>query len=224
MNRRTFLFIALAATFALIPLAHAAAPFENEIKAFEAADQKQPPPKDAVLFIGSSTIRIWKSLPQDFPELKVINRGFGGSQIADSTRYADRIAIPYHPSRIVMYAGDNDLAAGKSPEQVFEDFKAFVKKIRSALPDEPITFISIKPSIARWKLVEKIKQANSLIKQYAEGEKNIDFVDIFPALLGADGKPRPELFRADGLHMSPKGYAIVVSILKPRLLDKSASR
>lgn len=195
-------------------------PFEKEIKAFEAADQKQPPPQNAVLFIGSSTIRIWKSLPKDFPELTVINRGFGGSQIADSTRYADRIAIPYHPSRIVIYAGDNDLAAGKSPEQVLEDFKGFVKKIRSALPDVPITFISIKPSIARWKLVDRIKKANSLIKQYAEGEKNIDFVDIFPAMLGPDGKPRPELFRADGLHMSAKGYAILIAALKPELLEK----
>lgn len=222
MNRRAFLSIFSLTVLGTITLVQAAQPpFENEIKAFEAADRKQPPPRDAVLFIGSSTIRIWKSLPKDFPELTVINRGFGGSQIDDSTRYADRIAIPYHPSRIVMYAGDNDLAAGKSPDQVLEEFQAFVAKIRLALPDEPITFISIKPSIARWKIIDKIKKANSLIKQYAEGEKNIDFVDIFPALLGSDGKPQPELFRADGLHMSAKGYAIVVSILKPRLLAKS---
>ena len=173
-----------------------------------------------MLFIGSSTIRIWKSLPRDFPELTVINRGFGGSQIADSTRYADRIAIPYHPSRIVMYAGDNDLAAGKTSEQVLEEFQDFVKKIRSALPYVPITFISIKPSIARWKIVDRIKKANSLIKEFAQGEKSIDFVDIYPAMLGADGKPRPELFRPDGLHMNANGYAILISALKPRLIQK----
>lgn len=196
------------------------APFEKEIRAFEAADQKQAPPKDAVLFIGSSTIRFWTSLPKDFPELKVINRGFGGSQIADSVRYAERIAIPYHPSHIVMYAGDNDLAAGKTPQQVLADFQAFVEKIHASLPDVPITFISIKPSIARWKLVDKIKEANALVEQYAKTAQHVDFVDIFPALLGPDGKPRKELLRPDGLHMSPKGYAIVVSILKPRLEGK----
>ncbi|HEY2587755.1 MAG TPA: GDSL-type esterase/lipase family protein, partial [Tepidisphaeraceae bacterium] len=130
------------------------------------------------------------------------------------------IAIPYHPSRIVMYAGDNDLAAGKTPKQVLADFQAFASKVHNSLPDVPITFISIKPSIARWKLVDKIKEANALVEQYAQTEKHVDFVDIFPALLGPDGQPRKELFRPDGLHMSPKGYAIVVSILKPRLEGK----
>jgi len=193
------------------------APFEKEIAAFEAADQTQPPPKDAVLFIGSSTFRIWKSLPADFPGLAVINRGFGGSQIADSTRYADRIVVPYHPRRIVMYAGDNDLAAGKTAEQVLEEFKDFVTKVRASLPDVPISYISIKPSIARWKLIERIKQANSLIGQFATSEKNIDFIDIFPVMLGNDGKPRKELFRPDGLHMNADGYALWIPILRPRI-------
>lgn len=193
--------------------------FEKEIQAYEAADQKQPPPKDAVLFIGSSTIRIWKSLPTDFPGITTINRGFGGSEIADSVRYADRIAIPYHPRRIVMYAGDNDLAAGKSPERVANDFRAFVEKVRSAEPDVPITFISIKPCPARWKNVANVKKANQLIADYAKSQKGIDFVDIFPAMLNSEGKPRTELFRKDGLHMNAKGYALWTSILAPRLKD-----
>jgi lysophospholipase L1-like esterase len=202
----------------LISSARAAeAPFEKDIAAFEAADRTQPPQQHAVLFIGSSTIRIWKSLPQDFPEIQVINRGFGGSQIADSTRFADRIAIPYHPSRIVMYAGDNDIAAGKSALRVLEDFQAFVKKIHDALPDVPIDYVSIKPSVARWKYVDTIKQANQLIEQFARDQKNLEFVDIFPAMLSADGKPRPDLLRPDGLHMNAKGYAILISILKPRI-------
>jgi lysophospholipase L1-like esterase len=215
--RNPLAFIPLFVLLLISATRAADAPFEKDIRAFEAADRKQAPPKDAVLFIGSSTIRFWTSLPTDFPELKVINRGFGGSQIADSVRYADRIAIPYHPSHIVMYAGDNDLAAGKTPQQVLADFQAFVDKIHGSLPDVPITFISIKPSLARWKLVDKIKEANALVEQYATTAKHVDFVDIFPALLGPDGKPRKELFRPDGLHMSPKGYAIVVSILKPKL-------
>lgn len=216
--RRHCLFLPLVLLL-FVPAARAAdAPFEKEIRAFEAADRTQPPPKDAVLFIGSSTIRLWKSLPSDFPGLTVINRGFGGSQIADSVRYADRIAIPYHPRRIVMYAGDNDLAAGKTPQQVLADFHAFVKKVRDGLGDRvPITYISIKPSLKRWALVDRIKEANALIAQEGKSQKNVDFVDIFPAMLGPDGKPRAELFRPDGLHMTDKGYAIWVGILTQKL-------
>jgi lysophospholipase L1-like esterase len=209
--------VVLLMFLSVAPAIAANAPFEKEIKAFEAADQKEPPPKDAVLFIGSSTFRIWKTMPADFPGLAVINRGFGGSQIDDSTRYADQIAIPYHPRRIVMYAGDNDLAAKKTPEQVLAEFQDFVKKVRGALPDVPISFISIKPSIARWKLIEQIKEANRLIEQYARSEKNIDFIDIFPVMLGPDGKPRKELFRPDGLHMNAEGYALWIPIIRQRL-------
>src|SRR5581483_624834 len=118
------------------------------------------------------------------PGVPVINRGFGGSEIADSTRYADRIVIPYHPRRIVMYAGDNDIAKGKSPQRVARDFQAFVTKVRSALPGVPISYICIKPSLQRWKLVGKIKQANALIEKYAASEKNIDYIDVFSPLLG----------------------------------------
>ena len=191
--------------------------YEGEIKAFEAADRKQPPPKDAVLFIGSSTFRIWKTMPKDFEGITLINRGFGGSQIDDSTRYADRIVIPYHPRRIVMYAGDNDLAARKTPQQVLAEFQEFVKKVRSALPDVPISYISIKPSIARWNLIDQIREANHLIEEYAKSEKNIDFIDTFPVMLGPDGKPRKELFRADGLHMDAAGYALWIPIIRKRI-------
>ena len=110
------------------------APFEAEIKAFEAGDKTNPPPKEAILFIGSSSIRLWKTMAQDFPRHKVINRGFGGSQIIDSVNYAERIVIPYHPKQIVLYAGGNDINAGKSPEQVFGDFKSFVQKVQAAVP------------------------------------------------------------------------------------------
>lgn len=192
-------------------------PFEGEIQAFEQADKKQPPPKNAVEFVGSSSIRFWGTLAQDFPHIPVINRGFGGSQLDDSTRYADRIIIPYHPRQIVLYAGDNDLAAGKTAEQVSQEFQDFVKKVRGALPEVRISFISIKPSLARWKLVEQIKQANHLIEQYAKKEKNIDYIDVFTPMLGPDGKPRAELLRPDGLHMTPKGYELWTSIIAPKL-------
>ena len=136
--------------FVLLAAAQSApAPFEQEIKAFEQSDAKNPPPKNAVLFIGSSSIRLWKTLADDFPDLKVINRGFGGSQIEHSNRYFDKIVAPYRPKLIVFYAGGNDVAAGKGPQRVLADFKTFVEKVRTSLPGTRVLFISIRPSVAR---------------------------------------------------------------------------
>ena len=209
-NKSLFLLIVVAAA-----VAAAAAPFEKEIRAFEAADKDHPPPNNAVLFIGSSSIRLWDTLAKDFPDVPVINRGFGGSQVADSVRYADRIAIPYRPRMIVMYAGDNDIAAGKSPAQVRDDFRAFVEMVHAALPDVPVVYLSIKPSLARWKLVEPIKEANRLIEEYAKQTKHVKYVDVFTPMLTKEGTPRKELFREDGLHLNRKGYELLASILTP---------
>ena len=184
------------------------APFAGEIAAFEAADARAMPAKGGILFLGSSSIRLWTDLARDFPGLPVINRGFGGSKIADSVRYADRIVIPYAPRTIVFYAGDNDIADGRSPEQVLADFEALVAKIRARLPETRILFIAIKPSIARWRLIDRIRDANRLVKDYAAADPRLGFVDIFPAMLGPDGKPRPELLGEDGLHMTRAGYAV----------------
>lgn len=191
--------------------------FESEIRDFEAADRKHPPPPDAVLFIGSSSIRLWDTLAKDFPDVAVINRGFGGSQIADSTHYADRIVVPYHPRRIVLYAGDNDIAAGKLPAKVRDDFRDFVEKVRASLTDVPISFISIKPSLARWPLVDKIREANRLVEQFTHEQKDVEYIDVFTPMLGPDQKPRPELFRKDGLHMTRSGYQLWVSMIAPRI-------
>jgi lysophospholipase L1-like esterase len=194
--------------------ADAAAPFESDIEAFEAADRAHAPPKDAVLFVGSSSIRFWESLAQDFPGVPVINRGFGGSGVDDCARYAERIVVPYHPRRVVFYAGDNDVAAGRSPEAVLADFKTFVEKVRAAQPGVPILFVSIKPSLARWSLVDRIRRTNELIRGYAAGA-GVAYVDAFTPMLGPDGRPRRALFRADGLHMTPRGYALWTSLVDP---------
>jgi len=191
--------------------------YEDEIAAFEKADQKKMPPVDATLFIGSSSIRFWTSLAEDFPEFPTINRGFGGSHIPDSTFFADRIIFPYHPRRIVFYAGDNDLADGKTPEHLEADFKAFVGKVRSQLPETPIYFISIKPSVMRWKIVDKIRETNDLIRQDIAADPSLHYVDVFTPMLGPDGKPLRKLFRPDGLHMVRAGYELWVSVLKPML-------
>jgi len=191
--------------------------WETEIKQFEEADRQNPPPKDAILFIGSSSIRLWKDLAKDFPSVTVLNRGFGGSQIADSTYYVDRIVTPYRPKMIVLYAGDNDLAAGKTAAEVFADYQQFVNKVRQSLPKVRIAYIAIKPSPARWQLVSAMKEANAMIKQFADDKKNLVFIDIFAGMLGADGKPRPEFYVEDGLHLSEKGYAFWTRTVAPYL-------
>jgi len=193
----------------------AATHFEDQIRAFEAADRKKMPPRDAVLFVGSSSIRRWKTLAQDFPGTAVINRGFGGSIIAESTLHAPRIIFPYHPRRIVFYAGENDVASGASPAQVLADLKVFVATVRAQLPRVPIDFISIKPSPIRWSLADQFKAANALVREYAEQTAQIRYIDIWPSLLGRDGAPRPELFDADRLHLNGAGYRLWRDIIRP---------
>jgi lysophospholipase L1-like esterase len=196
------------------------AQWKPDIAAFEAADRANPPAPGAVLFIGSSSIHAWKTLATDFPEVRTINRGFGGSELDDSTFFADRIVAPYHPRAIVMYAGDNDLQDGDSPAQVRDDFVAFVRKARSLDPHVPIAFIAIKPSMARKVLLPKIHQANDLIRVYAATQKDVTYLDTFTPMLGNDGQPKPDWFVEDGLHMNRSGYVLWISIVRP-WLDKA---
>jgi lysophospholipase L1-like esterase len=192
-------------------------PFAAEINAFADADHDNPPPTNAIVFVGSSSIRLWKTLAQDFPDHQVINRGFGGSQLSDSVRYADRIVIPYLPKQIVLYAGGNDINAGKSAEDVAADFRAFVQKIHKTLPDVKIAYVSIAPNPARWSQVARIRQANNLIRLYARYDGRVTFIDVFPLMLGRDGRPRPDIFQEDRLHMNEKGYEIWTKVIGPYL-------
>ena len=190
--------------------------WKTAIAAFEKADRERPPAKNAVLFIGSSSIRLW-DLKKSFPDLPTINRGFGGSRIADSTHFADRIVIPYRPRAIVLYAGDNDIAGGKSPEQVFADYRDFVVKVRGALPDVPIVFVAIKPSLRRWALYGRMRKTNDLIREFVDKDATQRFLDVATPMLGADGQPRKELFRDDGLHLNAAGYTLWTGLLTPLL-------
>lgn len=197
--------------------------WKKEIAAFESKDKANPPPKNALLFVGSSSIRLW-DLAKSFPGVPAINRGFGGSQLADSVHFAERIVLKYEPRTIVLYAGDNDLAAGKSPEQVHRDFQAFVRKVHPSLPKTPILYLAIKPSLRRWHLIEPIRKANALIEAECKTGESLLYVDGATPLLGKDGKPQPELFAKDGLHLNEKGYAVWAKLLKPHLEDtKSGS-
>ena len=192
--------------------------WEPTIKKFEETDKVTPPPQNGIVFIGASSIVRW-NLAESFPELgaRAINRGFGGSLAADSTRYADRIVIPYKPQKVVFYAGDNDIERQRTPEQIAGDFVAFEKKVHAALPATEIIFISIKPSIRRWQWIEEIKSANALVKKYCATHPHLAFVDIVPQMLGPDGKPVKEMLVEDGLHMTPAGYKVWNDALRPML-------
>jgi lysophospholipase L1-like esterase len=193
------------------------AQWEKDIQAFEAADKASPPPPGGILFIGSSSIRLWKTLGQDFPNQPVLNRGFGGSRVPDSTWFAPRIVLPYRPRLIVMYAGGNDINDGRSAEQVASDFTQFVETVRKSLPATRIAYISIAGNPARWAQVDRVRQANKLIESYTTRTPNLAFIDIFPHMLDASGQPRPELFVEDRLHMNAAGYAIWTRIVAPFL-------
>jgi lysophospholipase L1-like esterase len=193
------------------------AKWEKEIAAFEAKDREHPPQPGGIVFVGSSSIRMWSTLEQDFPKHRVVNRGFGGSEVEDSVYFADRIIYPHAPRMIVMYAGGNDINGGKTPERVVDDFRAFVEKARSRFPEVQIAYISIAGNPKRWAQVDKVKDANARIKDYCGKISGLKFIDTFPAMLDADGLPKPEIFRDDKLHMNAAGYEIWTRIVGPEL-------
>ena len=186
--------------------------WEADIRKFEEADRKSPPAPGQVVFIGSSSIRLWK-LAESFPDVPALNRGFGGSQLGDAARYAERIVTPYKPRVVVLYGGDNDLAAGKKPEAVRDDYKKFVGAVRGKLPNVKIVFIAIKPSPKRWALADQAKEANRLIRTEMKDPNQV-FVNVWPYMIGTDGKPRRELYLPDELHMTPEGYKLWAGLVR----------
>lgn len=193
-----------------------AADWEAEFKKWEAAEEQTPPPVDPVLFVGSSSIRLWK-LAESFPNLPVVNHGFGGSQAADTLANLDRIVLRYKPRVVVFYAGDNDIASGKSPGQVANDVTAVAEKLHAALPETRLVYISIKPSIARWHLIDNVRAANCQIAAKLKDDPHARFVSVEAEMLGEDGRPRKELFVDDGLHLNATGYGIWTKLLLPEI-------
>lgn len=188
--------------------------WEKSIVSFEEKDRTGSAPQPGgIVFVGSSSIVGWRTLATDFPALPVINRGFGGSEIQDSVYYAGRVILPYSPRTVVFYAGDNDIAAGHTNEQVVGDFQTFARKIHSVLPDTRILFLAIKPSPARWKFEERIVIANKAISDWIGTQPNMGFIDIHSPMLGTDGMPRPELYGPDKLHMTSEGYRLWTDIV-----------
>lgn len=216
---------ALPLTAAAVPaiaespeLAAAYTRWRASIDAFSAQDRERPPAAGAVLFVGSSTIRFWSHLAQDFRHVPVIlNRGFGGSTMADCSLLVRDLVTRYQPRQVVVYAGDNDLAEGRTPQQVLASLQSFVHTVRSELPSVRLAYISIKPSPSRAALLPRIRETNALIADYVATLHDAKYIDIFTPMLGADGLPRHDLFLKDALHMNDAGYAIWQGVITSHL-------
>jgi lysophospholipase L1-like esterase len=197
------------------PTTHDYKKWEKDIAKFEEADKKSPPAQGSVLFIGSSTIVRWKTLAEDFAGISVLNRGFGGNQIKDSTFYAERMIFPYAPKAIFIRAGGNDINAGWPAEDVFNDFKTFVTKMRERLPNIPIYYIGLSPTVKRLAQVDEGNKINDLIAGWAKEQTGITYIDTRTLTLDQNGRVRSDLFVEDMLHLNPEGYNLLAAALKP---------
>lgn len=193
--------------------------FYEEIQDYKKQDSAQMPAKNAILFIGSSSFNFWKDMQDYFPGHTVINRGFGGSSLPDVIRYADQIIYPYNPKQVVIYCGENDLAMeNATPDVVLTRLKTLVGMIREKFKDIPIVYVSIKPSPSRAHLMPVMVSANRMIKEYLAKLNSSVFIDVYTPMLNADGKPKPDIFTNDNLHMNAKGYAIWKQAIEPNLI------
>jgi lysophospholipase L1-like esterase len=214
---RSLLLILATLALGSAPLAATPEHWEPEIAKLTAGDAANPPPENGIVFVGSSSIRLWTSLATDFPGLPVINRGFGGSELADSVYYLDRIVLPYHPKTVVLFAGTNDIWSGKTPEKVFADFQAFRAKLHAALPEARLIYLSLTYAPSRQRVHDALRTANRLIAADCATDPRCTFVDVSTPVLDANGHTRPELYQEDQLHMLPAGYAIWTKVLAPYL-------
>jgi len=212
-------FIFLSITLLLFFISSLAQPFIEEIREFKKQDSIHFPPKKANLFVGSSSLRMWTNIQNDFPDYPIINRGFGGSSLPEVILYVNDIIIPYRPKQVLIYCGDNDLAASDtvSAQTVAERFRQLFSLIRTKLHKVPIAFISIKPSPSRQHLMPKMELANKLIKDFLHSQPKTKYIDVYSPMLTPEGKPREELFLEDKLHMNAKGYAIWQKAIEPVL-------
>lgn len=190
--------------------------FEEELQAFQQWDEKNAFPVEPVLFVGSSSIRFWKTHDY-FPDLPVVNRGFGGAHISDVLHFVDRVTLRFAPEVIVFYAGDNDVAGGKSPQRVFDDYLQYLTAVREANPEVKVIFVAIKPSLSRWEQWPTMKEANALIEAHSNSDPHLFYADIATPMLLESGTPNPDLFISDGLHLNKVGYDVWSNALEPVL-------
>jgi lysophospholipase L1-like esterase len=210
MIQKPFALICLALLALVQVTAQTQRPFEPEIRAFERIDSLEPSAKGQILLFGSSTMRLWNTFRTDLAGYPVVNRGFGGSEMSDAIYYFDRVVLPLQPSWILLYEGDNDLSNGKkSPKQVYEDFRTFMKLVRQKLPGTKVAVYSLRPSLAREHLMPAQRQVNRYFKKYARKHpKRAYFIDVYETLLTPAGRPNVEYLDVDKLHLNAKGYRV----------------
>jgi hypothetical protein len=214
---------ALAGVLALLSCAlHAQSPelaakFEAKVAEYEAADRATPPPRNAILFAGDSQFYRWKTIHEDLPGYTLINRGIDSFQFRDLIHYADRLVLPYAPRLIVLHVGGNDVHSGRTPAQVLGDFQAFVTRVRARYPHVPIIYSSITPGPGRWDEAPQRRETNRLLREYIATRPDLGFVDLWDAMLTADGKPREDIWVEDRVHPNHAGYLIRVELTRPLL-------
>lgn len=191
--------------------------FEKQVQEYEAGDKTSPPPADAILFAGDSQFFRWKTIHEDLPGYTLINRGIDSFQLPDLIRFADRLVLAYHPRLIVLHVGGNDLHNGRTPAQLLADFQSFVAIVRARLPDVRIVYSSITPGPGRWDEAPQRVVANRALQAYVATQKNLDFVDLWGAMLTPDGRPREDLWVGDRVHPNHAGYLIRANLTKPLL-------
>lgn len=195
---------------------HDFAKWETAVAAFEAQDREHPPQPGGVMFLGSSTMRLWKT-DACFPDLGVVNRGFGGSEVIDSVHFAERLIGPHRPRVILVYAGSNDLSKGTSPSQVAADFEQLVARVKQISPETQIVYLSIKPSVKRWPIIHRIRAVNALIRSFAVDEPQVHFLDVHDAMLNERQEPEVAYLAADGLHLNDLGYQHLTALVRPKI-------
>ena len=208
MNARLFCWIPLLMLLGRLTGAESAATprFEPEILKFEALDRRTPPPPRPILFVGSSSIRLWTNLPSSYQGKTVLNRGFGGSTYRDLLRYFKRVVLPYGPSVMVVYEGDNDLADGRNPAEIAQDLGLFLDRALTELRGTSVVLLTVKPSPSRSHLMEVQMEFNARLKRMAQSRKGVVVAEVGPPLLDAQGRPDPRFFAADRLHLNAAGY------------------
>lgn len=194
--------------------------FEKEIKNFEKQDSISTPAKGQILFIGSSSFRIWKSFATDLAGIAAINRGFGGSTMTDALYYFDRMVVKYEPKAVVVYEGDNDLAMGKSVEELAKEYVEFSNRLKKTLPKTKLVYLAVRPSLSRIAILEKQKQFNNWLENYCKSEKNRYFLDMHSPFYLTDGTVMQDIFISDRLHLNEKGYQIFSSNIRSFILKK----
>ena len=194
--------------------------FWNDIQAFKRKDSMEAPAKNPILFIGSSSFTMWKNVQEDFPGFTIVNRGFGGSTLLDQLRYIDDVVYRYSPKQIIIYCGENDLAASDtvSGEDVARRFYRLFGLIRKKFPKAQVTYVSMKPSPSRQLLLPKMIRGNELIRKYLSSKRRTAYIDVYKEMIDDEGKPRTDIFLDDNLHMNEDGYAIWRRLIAPRLL------